>query len=192
VEAIVQENQMRIEKTPFEGLLVIHPEVIRDDRGWFYESYNEARFRLECGANITFVQDNESFSKRGVIRGLHFQLPPKSQAKLIRVSRGSVLDVVVDLRRSQPTYGKHFSIRLTAESHTQLFVPEGFAHGFAVLEDDTLFTYKCSNYYSRELERSVRWNDPVIGIDWGVDAPMLSDRDRQAPLLSEFPSDMFF
>lgn len=183
---------MRIEHTPFNGLLIIHPEIIGDSRGWFFEIYNEARFRIETGINASFVQDNESMSNKGVVRGLHFQIPPKSQSKLIRVSRGSVLDVVVDLRRSQPTYKQWFSIVLTAESHTQLYVPEGFAHGFSVLEDQTLFTYKCSNYFSKEYERCIRWNDPSIGIDWNVDQPVLSERDSNAPLLADLPADLFF
>jgi len=185
-------NPMNIERTPFEGLLIIHPEVHGDNRGWFFESFNEARFRIETGINNTFVQDNESMSNKGVVRGLHFQIPPRSQAKLIRVSHGAVLDVVVDLRSSQPTYGKWFAIELTAESHTQLYVPEGFAHGFAVLEDHTLFTYKCTNYYSKEFERCIRWDDPAIGIDWRVENPVLSERDKLAPTLSELPLNLFF
>lgn len=191
-EAINPIQEVNIEKTPFEGLLIIRPDVFGDDRGWFFESFSEARFRIETGMNLTFVQDNESMSKKGVIRGLHFQVSPKAQAKLIRVSRGSVLDVVVDLRRTQPTYGRHFSVVLSAHEHNQLFVPEGFAHGFAVLEDDTLFTYKCSNYYSREHERALRWNDPALRIDWGVDDPILSSRDCEAPLLADLPQDLFF
>ncbi|MFN8699479.1 MAG: dTDP-4-dehydrorhamnose 3,5-epimerase [Flavobacteriales bacterium] len=183
---------MKIERTPFEGLLIIQPDVFGDDRGWFFESFSEAKFRIETGLNITFVQDNESMSQKGVVRGLHFQVSPKAQAKLIRVSRGRVMDVVVDLRRTQPTYGKHFAIELSAEKHNQLFVPEGFAHGFAVLEDDTLFTYKCSNYYSKDHERALRWNDPALGIEWGVANPVLSDRDRSAPMWSELPNDLFF
>jgi dTDP-4-dehydrorhamnose 3,5-epimerase len=176
---------VRIEHTPFEGLLVVHPRVITDDRGWFFEAFSEAAFRLHTGTNLTFVQDNESKSRRGVIRGLHYQIPPKAQAKLIRVSQGSVLDVVVDLRRSQPTFGKSFSIVLSSSSHTQLLVPEGFAHGFQVLEDDTLFTYKCSNYYSRDHERTIRWNDPNLAIEWMPFDPLLSERDRSAPLFNE-------
>ena len=182
---------MQIEKTGFRDLLVIQPAVFADDRGAFQESFNEARFRIDTGLNVTFVQDNESVSKRNVIRGLHFQIPPKGQAKLVRVSRGSVLDVAVDLRQTEPTYGKYYSRVLSGENATQLFIPEGFAHGFLVLEDDTIFSYKCTNYYSKELERSIRWNDAAIAIDWGCDSPLLSPRDEQAMLFSEFETPFF-
>ncbi len=181
---------MKIETTEFAQLLIIQPDVFRDDRGYFFEPFNEAKFRIETGLNMTFVQDNESMSSKGVLRGLHFQLSPKAQAKFIRVTRGAVLDIVVDLRKTQPTYGRHFKIELSAENKTQLFVPEGFAHGFYVLEPDTIFSYKCSNYYSKEHDRSLRWNDPVLQIDWGVENPILSDKDRNAPLFSEL--DAFF
>ena len=182
---------MHIEKTRFRDLLVIQPAVFADERGAFQESFNEARFRIETGLNLTFVQDNESVSKRNVIRGLHFQIPPKGQAKLVRVSRGSVLDVAVDLRRTEPTFGKYYSQVLSGENATQLFIPEGFAHGFLVLEDNTIFSYKCTNYYSKELERSIRWNDPSIAINWGCNGPLLSARDEQAMLLSEFETPFF-
>lgn len=177
---------MKVITTDFKDLLVIEPKVIGDDRGYFIESFNEARFRIETGLNITFVQDNESLSKKGVLRGLHFQAPPKSQAKLIRVINGSVMDVVVDLRRSQPTYGQHYKILLSAKNKKQLFVPEGFAHGFVVLEDDTLFSYKCSNYFSPEHDRCVRWNDSAFGIDWEITNPILSEKDKNSPHLAEF------
>jgi len=183
---------VKIETTSFKDLLLIQQEVHGDDRGWFIELFNEAQFRIQTGLNMTFVQDNESLSQRDVVRGLHFQISPKAQAKLIRVSRGSVLDVVVDLRRTQPTYGKHFAIVLSAENHTQLFVPEGFAHGFAVLEDHTLFSYKCTNYFSREHERGIRWDDPALGIHWNIDRPILSERDRSAPLLADLADGFFF
>lgn len=176
---------MKIENTGFKDLIVIQPKVFGDSRGYFMESFNEARFRVETGINATFVQDNESLSSKDVLRGLHFQVPPKSQAKLIRVINGSVLDVVVDLRRSQPTYGQHFKILLTAENKTQLYVPEGFAHGFVVLEDNTLFSYKCTNYYSPEHDRCLRWNDPALSIDWEMESPFLSDKDKTSPLLKD-------
>jgi dTDP-4-dehydrorhamnose 3,5-epimerase len=182
---------MQIEKTAFRDLLVIQPAVFADDRGAFQESFNEARFRIDTGLNVTFVQDNESVSKRNVIRGLHFQIPPKGQAKLVRVSKGSVLDVAVDLRQTEPTYGKYYSRILSGENATQLFIPEGFAHGFLVLEDDTIFSYKCTNYYSKELDRSIRWNDSDIAINWGCDIPLLSPRDEQAMLFSEFETPFF-
>jgi dTDP-4-dehydrorhamnose 3,5-epimerase len=182
---------MQIEQTDFRDLLVIQPSVFVDDRGAFQESFNEARFRIDTGLNLTFVQDNESVSKRDVIRGLHFQIPPKGQAKLVRVSKGSVLDVAVDLRQTEPTYGQYYSHVLSGENATQLYIPEGFAHGFLVLEDDTIFCYKCTNYYSKELERSIRWNDAAIAINWGCHSPLLSPRDEQAMLFSEFETPFF-
>ncbi len=165
--------------------------MFTDGRGAFQETFNEARFRVETGLNVTFVQDNESVSKANVLRGLHLQFPPKGQAKLVRVSRGRALDVVVDLRRTEPTFGRHFMIELSAENATQLFIPEGFAHGFLTLEDQTVFAYKCSNYYSKELERSIRWNDPELAIDWGAFNPLVSERDAQASFMREFESPFF-
>ena len=182
---------MQIEQTDFRDLLVIQPSVFADDRGAFQESFNEARFRIDTGFNLTFVQDNESVSKRNVIRGLHFQVPPKGQAKLVRVAKGSVLDVAVDLRRTEPTFGKYYSRVLSGENATQLFIPEGFAHGFLVLEDDTIFSYKCTNYYSKEHEGGLRWNDAALAINWGCDSPLLSPRDNQAMLFSEFETPFF-
>ncbi len=177
---------MEIQTTDFKDLLIITPPIFTDSRGYFMEAFNEAKFRVETGLNISFVQDNESLSDQGVLRGLHFQMPPKSQAKLIRVVRGSVMDVVVDLRRSQPTYLQHFKIKLSAENKKQLFVPEGFAHGFVVLEDQTLFTYKCSNYYSPPHDRSIRWNDAHFGIDWEIEHPFLSPKDENSMLFDQF------
>jgi dTDP-4-dehydrorhamnose 3,5-epimerase len=182
---------MTIEHTPFRDLLIIKPHVFGDARGYFMESFNEARFRVETGLNVTFVQDNESLSRKGVLRGLHFKIPPKSQGKLVRVIRGAVLDVLVDLRKSEPTYGQHFKMVLSEENKTQLYVPEGFAHGFAVLQDDTLFSYKCTNYYSPEHDRGVRWNDPALGIDWEMADPILSEKDKALPLLSEVENPFF-
>lgn len=182
---------MTIERTPFRDLLIIKPHVFGDARGYFMESFNEARFRVETGLNVTFVQDNESLSRKGVLRGLHFQIPPKSQGKLVRVIRGAVLDVLVDLRKSEPTYGQHFKMVLSEENKTQLYVPEGFAHGFAVLQDDTLFSYKCTNYYSPEHDRGVRWSDPALGIDWEMADPILSEKDKALPLLSEVENPFF-
>ncbi|MCC6600425.1 MAG: dTDP-4-dehydrorhamnose 3,5-epimerase [Crocinitomicaceae bacterium] len=171
---------MKIEKTPFDELLVVHPTVISDARGYFFEIFNEARFRLESGQNVNFVQDNESMSSKGVLRGMHFQVPPHSQAKLVRVSSGSVLDMVVDLRRSKQTFGKTFSIVLSGENKIQLFIPEGFAHGFLVLEDHSVFSYKCSKYYSREHDRTMLWNDSELSIDWGIVNPIVSEKDQNA------------
>lgn len=182
---------MKILRTEFRDLKIIESALFLDGRGSFQESFNEARFRIETGLNISFVQDNESVSKANVLRGLHMQLPPKGQAKLVRVARGRAIDVVVDLRRTEPTFGKHFKIELSAKNATQLFIPEGFAHGFLTLEDETMFSYKCSNYYSKDLERSIRWNDPQLVIDWGVSTPLVSDRDAQALAFSEFDSPFF-
>lgn len=182
---------MNIICTAFRGLLILEPTVFRDERGSFMESFNEARFRIETGLNVTFVQDNESISVKNALRGLHFQVPPKSQAKLVRVASGAAVDVVVDLRVTEPTYGQWFKIVLSAENKKQLFIPEGFAHGFHTLEDRTIFTYKCTNYYSGECDRSLRWNDPDLNIDWGVNHPVLSDKDRNAMLFADFKSPFF-
>lgn len=182
---------MKIEKTIFRDLLVLTPDVFRDERGYFFEPFNEARFRVETGLNVTFVQDNESMSKKNVLRGMHFQVPPKSQAKLIRVTTGAVMDVVVDLRKNEPTFGKHFSMILSAENKLQLFVPEGFAHGFLVIEEDTIFSYKCTNYYSREHDRSLLWNDPDFAINWQADSPVISDKDQNAMLFRDFETPFF-
>ena len=182
---------MKVTKTIFKDLLIIQPNVIGDDRGYFFEAFNEAQFRVQTGLNITFVQDNESMSSKGVLRGLHFQTPPKTQAKLVRVAKGAVIDVVVDLRVTQPTFGQHFKIVLSEQNKTQLFVPEGFAHGFVVLEENSIFSYKCTNYYSREHDRSMLWNDPALGIDWEVDHPMVSQKDSEAKGFEHF-KDIFF
>ena len=182
---------MKIEKTPFKDLLIIQPAVFTDERGYFLESFNESRFRVDSGLNITFIQDNESMSAKGVLRGLHFQVPPKSQAKLIRVVQGAVLDVVVDLRRTQPTFGQHFKMLLSSENKTQLFIPEGFAHGFLALEENTIFAYKCSNYYSKDHDRSLLWNDPSLNIDWEQENPLVSEKDAKALYLDHY-KEVFF
>jgi dTDP-4-dehydrorhamnose 3,5-epimerase len=182
---------MTIEKTPFRNLLLLTPKIFQDERGYFYESFNEALFRIETGLNITFVQDNESKSSKGVLRGLHFQLPPKTQAKLIRVVKGAVLDVVVDLRQTEPTFGKHYSVMLSEENKLQFFVPEGFAHGFVALEDNTIFSYKCSNYYSKEHDRSLLWNDPQLNIQWEIDQPLVSEKDQMAEHFADVPKVFF-
>lgn len=155
------------------------------------EVFSEAKFRVETGLNISFVQDNESVSSIHVIRGLHFQIPPKGQAKLVRVTKGSVLDVVVDLRKNEPTYGKHFKQILSAENAMQMFIPEGFAHGFHVLEDQTIFSYKCSNYYDPKCEQSLKWNDPTLGIQWDCLNPIVSERDDQAQHFADFITPFF-
>ncbi|MBE0647328.1 MAG: dTDP-4-dehydrorhamnose 3,5-epimerase [Bacteroidales bacterium] len=178
---------MEIIKTPLEGLLIIKPDVFEDERGYFFESFNQAKF-LSHGIDVTFVQDNESKSKRGVLRGLHFQNPPFAQGKLVRVMRGSVLDVAVDIRKESPTYGKWSSIVLSGQNKWMYWVPAGFAHGFLTLEDDTIFFYKCTNIYNKESEGAIRWNDPDLNVDWGISDPVISPKDEVAPLFADFRS----
>jgi dTDP-4-dehydrorhamnose 3,5-epimerase len=168
---------MNVEMTPLAGLLVIRPKVFRDARGWFLESFNKQAFEQATGLNTTFVQDNESLSQAGVLRGLHFQVEPHAQAKLVRVVRGAVLDVCLDIRPNSPTFAKHFKIELNGVDKTMLYIPEGFAHGFHTLADDTVFSYKCTGYYHPPSERTILWNDPELDIDWGINAPVLSAKD---------------
>ncbi|MBL8003174.1 MAG: dTDP-4-dehydrorhamnose 3,5-epimerase [Flavobacteriales bacterium] len=168
---------MQVEGTGLDGLLLIRPRVFADHRGYFYESFNEAAFRAATGVDRHFVQDNESRSDKGVLRGLHFQLPPHAQGKLVRVVKGAVLDVCVDIRPESPTYGRHFKAVLDGDSKTMLYIPEGFAHGFHTLEDGTVFAYKCTAYYDKGSERTIRWDDPALGIDWGAEDPVLSEKD---------------
>ncbi len=180
---------MEITETGIEGLLVVDPKVFGDARGYFMEVFSERDFRAATGLDVHFVQDNESMSSKGVLRGLHFQKAPHAQSKLVRVVRGSVQDVAVDMRAGSPTFGKYFSVLLSAENKRMFYIPEGFAHGFLTLEDGTVFQYKCGSFYEPSSEGSVRWNDPEIGIEWmmrGCDY-ILSEKDRKAPLLSEQP-----
>ncbi|OJX49494.1 MAG: dTDP-4-dehydrorhamnose 3,5-epimerase [Flavobacterium sp. 38-13] len=156
---------MKIENTPIEDLLVITPRVFEDERGYFFESYNEALFR-ENGIDIKFIQDNQSFSKYGVIRGLHLQVPPFAQTKLVRVLQGEILDVAVDIRKNSKTYGQHFSILLSAENKKQLLIPQGFAHGFSVLSPTAMVSYKVDQLYDKDSERGIRFDDPSLNIDW--------------------------
>lgn len=178
---------MKIKETGIKGLLVIEPDVFGDSRGYFMESFSEKKFREETGMDVTFVQDNESKSSYGVVRGLHFQHPPYSQAKLVRVVSGRALDVAVDLREGSETYGKHFSIELSGENHLQVFIPKGFAHGFAVLSEEVLFQYKCDEYYAPESEGAVIWNDPDLNIDWKIphEDVRLSEKDKKHPRLKD-------
>lgn len=180
---------MNVIKTDIEGVVVIEPRVFYDARGYFFESYSKRRFD-EVVRPIEFVQDNESMSTRGVIRGLHFQRPPFSQSKLVRCVRGAVLDVVVDIRRGSPTYGRHIAVELTGENRRQLFVPRGFAHGFAVLSDEAVFQYKCDNYYHPESEGGISIADHSLGIDWRIDPAeaILSEKDLRNPMFSDFES----
>ena len=178
---------MEVLKTAIEGLLIIEPTVFGDSRGYFYESYNKQRFEEATGLDIDFVQDNQSKSCYGVLRGLHFQKPPYAQSKLVRCVRGRVLDVAVDIRKSSPTFGKYVAVELTEDNHRQLFIPHGFAHGFMVLSDEAIFQYKCDNFYHKESEGAVAWNDPEINIDWTIpfDDVILSDKDKVNPLLKD-------
>lgn len=184
---LVKKRYMRIETTPIEGLLIITPNVFSDERGYFFESYNNKTFK-DLGLTMNFIQDNESCSSKGVLRGLHFQKPPYSQGKLVRVIKGSVLDVAVDLRKSSKTFGKWHSVVLSGESKQMFYIPEGFAHGFITLEDNTIFSYKCTNLYNKESEGSIRWNDPDINIDWECVNPILSDKDKKSPFLKDIES----
>ena len=180
---------MSIVKTELEGVYIIEPKVFGDARGYFFESYSKERFCAETGYDIDFVQDNESMSSYGVLRGLHFQKGEHAQSKLVRVVHGKVLDVAVDIRKGSPTFGKHVAVELSGENHRQLFIPRGFAHGFVVLSETALFQYKCDNYYAPQSEGAVAWNDPEIAIDWGVPAAdiLLSDKDRNHPMLKDAP-----
>lgn len=176
---------MNITKTKLEGVLVLEPDVFGDDRGWFSESYNKKKLS-DLGLNIDFVQDNHSMSSlKGTLRGLHFQNNPHAQSKLIRCTKGAVLDVAVDLRKNSSTYKQWISIELTAENKKQFFIPKGFAHGFLTLTDDVEFQYKVDDYYDKESDRSIRFDDPEIGVDWGIENPILSDKDKSAPLLKD-------
>ena len=174
---------MNVEKTSFKDLLICTPTVFEDERGYFYESYKESNFLEKTGLSVSFVQDNQSRSTYGVLRGLHFQTGEMAQAKLVRVLEGEVLDVVVDLRKEEPTFGKSFSIILSETNKKQLFIPRGFAHGFLVLSQKATFFYKCDNYYHKESERGLKYNDPSLEIDWQLDDKelILSEKDKYQP-----------
>ena len=180
---------MNITETCIEGLVIIEPRIFDDTRGYFFESYNKQVFDREVG-EIDFVQDNESCSTRGVIRGLHFQLPPYTQAKLVRCVEGCVLDVALDLRKKSKTYGRHAAVELSGSNHRQLFIPEGFAHGFAVLSERAVFQYKCSKHYAPGHEGGISILDSTLGIDWQISAieAILSEKDTKHPLLKDFHS----
>ena len=171
---------MEFKVTDIEGLVVIEPKVFGDHRGYFFESFRQDRFADAVGYPVNFVQDNESRSVKGVLRGLHFQLPPVAQGKLVRVTKGAVLDVALDIRKDSPTFGKHFSIELNEDNKRQLWIPPGFAHGFVSLMDDTVFQYKCTNYYSPENERSILWSDSDLQIDWKLNNVTVSEKDKNA------------
>lgn len=176
---------MKVNKTKIEGLYIVEPQVFGDHRGWFMETWTKNKFEAE-GINIDFVQDNQSYSaQKGTLRGLHFQINPKCQTKLLRCTRGEILDVAVDLRRGSPTFKQWVSVKLTAENKKQFLIPKGFAHGFVTLTDDVEVQYKVDEYYAPECDRSVRFDDPEINVDWGVSNPILSDKDKNAPLLKD-------
>ena len=181
-------------KTSIEGVFVIEPKVFGDERGYFLESFNAKEFKEKTGIDVTFVQDNESKSRYGVLRGMHFQLPPYTQSKLVRVVKGKVLDVVVDIRKGSPTYGKYEMCELTEDNHRQFFVPKGMAHGFAVLSEEAIFQYKCDEFYHPEAEGAVAWNDPDIAIQWPIAEQdvLLSEKDKHHPFLKDFESPFNF
>ena len=176
---------MEIIKTKIEGLLIIKPTVYEDNRGYFFESWNKSLFKKN-GLDINFIQDNQSLSSKGVIRGLHFQNPPYEQGKLVRVIQGSVLDVAVDIRKKSPNYGKYVSIILSGKERNMFWIPPGFAHGFATLEDNTIFSYKCSGVYNKKSEGSLLWNDPDLNIDWKINNPIISKKDQQSKKFTNF------
>lgn len=171
---------MDVIKIFMNGPLVLQPKVFYDERGYFYESYNADAFK-NAGIPDVFVQDNQSLSQKGALRGLHFQAPPFAQGKLVRVIKGAVYDVIVDVRKDSPTYGKHYGIELTEENFTMFWVPPGFAHGFVTLKDNTIFTYKCTNVYNKASEGGLLWSDPALGIDWNIENPIVSDKDKVLP-----------
>lgn len=172
-------------ETALPGVYIIEPQVFGDHRGWFMETWSVKNLK-ELGIDVDFVQDNQSFTAaKGTLRGIHYQQDPMAQAKLVRVVRGAVLDVAVDLRKGSPTYRKWVAVELSAENKRQFFIPRGFGHGFVTLTDDVEFVYKCDNLYSRECDRGIRFDDPTIGVDWGVTDPILSDKDANSPFLDD-------
>lgn len=177
---------MEIIKTPIQDLIIVKPRVFEDARGFFCETYNERNYR-EAGIDLAFCQDNQSKSSYGVIRGLHYQLNPQSQSKLVSVVQGSVWDVAVDLRADSPTYGQWYGVELTEDNHLQFLIPQGFAHGFSVLSETAVFSYKCDNFYSPSLERGIIYNDPALGIDWKIpaDKAIISEKDTKHPLFAD-------
>lgn len=180
---------MEVIKTELEGVLILEPRIFTDGRGYFFESYNQREFEAKTGLTINFVQDNESYSSYGVLRGLHFQKGEFAQSKLVRVIEGRVLDVAVDIRRGSPTFGKWTAVELSGENHRQFFIPRGFAHGFSVLSPTARFQYKCDNFYAPAQEGAIAWNDPDLAIDWKLPAPdvLLSEKDSRHPLLKDSP-----
>lgn len=182
---------MKVTESKFKDVFIIEPAVFNDSRGYFSETFNLKRYK-DHGIELDFVQDNISVSKKGTLRGLHYQIPPKAQAKLCHVLKGEVLDVIVDIRKGSPTFGKHLALRLSEENHIQILIPVGFAHGFAVLSDEAIFQYKCSELYSKEHERGIRYDDPDLKINWQVGNPIVSDKDKKAKYFKEIDLDFDF
>lgn len=178
---------MEIRKTKLSGLIILEPKVFGDERGSFMETYNRETF-ARLGLDMTFVQDNESVSAKGVLRGIHFQRPPFAQGKLVRVVSGRALDYAVDLRRNSPTYGQYACVELSGRNKRMMYLPEGFAHAFLSLEDDTVFNYKCTNFYNKQSEDGLLWSDKDLGIEWPVDNPILSEKDLKLGLFKDFVS----
>ena len=177
---------MKITKTDIEGVVIIEPRIFDDARGYFFESFSEREF-AEQVCDCRFVQDNEAKSSYGVVRGLHFQLPPHAQSKLVRVVKGRILDIAVDIRKSSPTFGKHVAVELSAKNHRQIFIPRGFAHGYSVLSEEAVVEYKCDNYYAPESEGAIAWDDAELAIDWQIptEKVTLSEKDKHHPTLAE-------
>jgi dTDP-4-dehydrorhamnose 3,5-epimerase len=182
---------MKVLETGFPGLFELEPRVFEDARGYFYESYSKSFFE-QIGVQDEFVQDNQSLSQRGVVRGLHFQAPPFAQGKLVRVITGAVLDIALDIRKGSPTYGKHHSVHLSAENKKLFWIPAGFAHGFCTLQDNTIFTYKCTNVYAKNSEGCILWNDESLNIDWEIDNPIISEKDKDGTAWHDFETPFVF
>lgn len=179
---------MEVRQTELQDLLILQPQVFGDSRGYFFESYNENTLKSIIGDQYRFVQDNQSLSSKGVLRGMHFQVPPHEQGKLVRVIKGAVYDVSVDIRKNSPTYGQHFGMELSEENQTMLWIPPGFAHGFLTLRDETIFFYKCTGFYAKQAEQGIMWNDPDLGIEWNAENPILSQKDGEQTKFADFKS----
>lgn len=185
---------MKVKQTSLKDCYIIEDTVFEDSRGYFFESFNSQKFESLTGLSVNFIQDNQSKSTRGVLRGLHFQKGIHAQAKLVRVLKGRVIDVAVDIRPNSPTFGQYEAVELTEDNHLQFFIPRGFAHGFAVLSDEAVFFYKCDNFYNKESEGGLLYNDPALNIDWKLDVSevILSDKDRNSPILEDIKNDLSF
>lgn len=179
---------MKLIPTKIKDLFIIEPTVFGDDRGYFFESFNSEMFNNLIGEEVEFVQDNQSMSGANIVRGLHFQNPPYAQGKLVRVIAGEVIDVAVDIRKDSPTYGEYVSVKLTGENKKMFWIPEGFAHGFSSLKEGTIFSYKCTNYYNKESEGSIAWDDDFLKINWEVESPIISEKDAKSPSFKELSS----